>query len=277
MNNNFVKDIEQILSHRYDNGADLWATNDKKLLKGAPFTTLECINYLLELGVPLEHDVFQQSADLIFSTWRMDGRFKTSPTGGIYPCHTALALKTLCSMGYVADQRISKTFQYFLDIQADDGGWKCHKYSFGRGPETEFSTPYTTLTVLDAFRYTNKYNQNVSLEKAVDFLLQHWTMKKPISPCHYGIGKLFNQIEYPMRGYNLFYYVYVLSFYDYAKNDSRFKEAFTTLQSKLVDSQIIVERVVPKLAKLSFCQKAQPSFLATKRYQEICQRIDLQS
>lgn len=173
MNNNFVKDIEQILSHRYDNGADLWATNDKKLLKGAPFTTLECINYLLELGVPLEHDVFQQSADLIFSTWRMDGRFKTSPTGGIYPCHTALALKTLCSMGYVADQRISKTFQYFLDIQADDGGWKCHKYSFGRGPETEFSTPYTTLTVLDAFRYTNKYNQNVSLEKAVDFLLQH--------------------------------------------------------------------------------------------------------
>jgi len=41
------------------------------------------------------------------------------------------------------------------------------------------------------------------------------------------------------------------------------------LQSKLVDGMIIVERNVPKLAKLSFCKKGQPSELATKRYHEI--------
>ena len=29
----YQKDIEIILSHRYDNGDDLWTTEDKKLLK----------------------------------------------------------------------------------------------------------------------------------------------------------------------------------------------------------------------------------------------------
>jgi hypothetical protein len=36
-----------------------------------------------------------------------------------------------------------------------------------------------------------------------------------------------------------------------------------------------VERVVPKLAKLSFCKKGQPSALATRRYHEIIANISL--
>lgn len=81
------------------------------------------------------------------------------------------------------------------------------------------------------------------------------------------------QVEYPMRNYNLFEYVYVLSFYNYARRDRRFLEALETLKSKTVDGQIVVERVVPKLAKLSFCKKGATSELATKRYQEILENI----
>ena len=92
-------------------------------------------------------------------------------------------------------------------------------------------------------------------------------------PCHYGIGTLFMQVEYPFRGYNLFYYLYVLSFYKKARNDQRFKEAFKVLQEKTVADQIVVERVVPKLRKLNFCKKDQVSLLATERYQEILTNI----
>ena len=46
-----------------------------------------------------------------------------------------------------------------------------------------------------------------------------------------------------------------LSFYETAIKDSRFKEAFEALSSTLQDGKIVVQRVVPKLAKLSFCQK----------------------
>ena len=62
---------------------------------------------------------------------------------------------------------------------------------------------------------------------------------------------------------------YVLSFYNRAKNDNRFLEAFNTLKAKTQDNQIVVERVVPKLGKLSFCKKGKTSILATKRYNEI--------
>jgi len=104
-------------------------------------------------------------------------------------------------------------------------------------------------------------------------LLNHWDLKVPIGPCHYGIGTLFMQVEYPFRNYNLFQYVYLLSFYNRAKEDRRFQEALNALESKLVDGKIVVERVVPKLANLSFCEKNEQSELATRRYHEILVNI----
>lgn len=111
------------------------------------------------------------------------------------------------------------------------------------------------------------------MDEAVEFLLGHWESKLPLGPCHYGIGTLFMQVEYPFRGYDLFYYLYVLSFYKKARNDSRFKEAFEVLKEKTVEDQIVVERVVPKLRKLNFCKKNQVSDVATERYQEILSNL----
>jgi hypothetical protein len=83
------------------------------------------------------------------------------------------------------------------------------------------------------------------------------------------------QVEYPFRNYNLFVYLYVLSFYKQAKSDIRFREALDALQAKAVNGQIVVERVVPKLAGFTFCKKGKPSGLATKRYNEILQNLEL--
>jgi len=274
--NQYASDVKAILSHRYDNGADHWTTPDKRLLKGSPFSAYNCALMLLELGMESTEPVLQEIAGLFFSVWKEDGRFKLYPSGGILPCHTALAASLLCHMGYQSDKRLQKTFQYFLETPYKDGGWRCNKFSFGRGPETEYSNPFPTLAVLDAFRFSNYLNAEPSLNKGVEFLLAHWVIRKPIGPCHYGMGTLFMQVEYPFREYNLFQYVYILSFYNRAKEDKRFLEALEALQSKLVDGMIVVERVVPKLAKLSFCKKGEPSTLATKRYHEILDNLGRQ-
>jgi hypothetical protein len=271
--NKVESDIEAILSHRMDNGADLWTTVDFKLIKGSPFSTLESVMYLLELGMDPGVPVLKDASALIFSTWREDGRFKLQPKGAIYPCQTIHALNVLCHLGYVADTRLDKTFEHLLNTQQADGGWRCKKFSYGHGPETEFSNPFPTLVALDAFRFRKDYKDYATLDRAVDFLLTHWTTRNPIGPCHYGIGTLFMQVEYPFRTYNLFYYVYILSFYNRARQDDRFLEALHALESKLKEGQIVVERLVPKLAGLNFCKKGQVSELGTRRYCEILRNL----
>lgn len=272
--NQYLSDVESILSHRYDNGADFWTTSDKRLLKGSPFSAYNSSKMLLELGMEPNDPILKEVSELFFSTWQQDGRFKLYPTGSVLPCQTAEATYLLCRMGYTKDVRIQKTLRHLLDIQYYDGGLRCNKFSFGHGPETEYSNPMPTLTALNAFRFTDYLNNEPALDKAVDFLLEHWVIKKPIGPCHYGIGTLFMKLEYPFGNYNLFEYVYVLSFYNRAKEDKRFLEALETLKSKAIGGQIIVERVVPKLAKLSFCKKGKPSALATQRYNEILENLN---
>jgi hypothetical protein len=264
-----LSDIEKILARRHDNGADYWSTPDRRLLKGSPFSTIESALLLLELGMDPSDPVLKGTADLIFSTWREDGRFKLSPQGAIYPCHTINAANALSQLGYASDSRLRKTFAHLLELQQGDGGWKCNKFSFGRGPETEFSNPGPTLTALNAFRFAALPGKEEALDRAVEFLLGHWTTRKPLGPCHYGIGTLFMQVEYPFGNYNLFIYVYVLSFYDKAKKDPRFLEALRVLESKLLDGKIVVERVNRKLADFDFCKKGKVSQSATKRYREV--------
>ena len=90
----FSSDIEAILSRRHDNGGELWATPDGRLLKGSPFTTLESACLLTELGMDPEEPVLKQTAELIFGAQREDGRFRLTPGGAGYPCHTAGAART---------------------------------------------------------------------------------------------------------------------------------------------------------------------------------------
>ncbi len=62
--NDYLSDIEAILSHRYDNGGDLWTTADKRIIKGAPFSTLESVLYLLELGYDPQDELMKVQQSL---------------------------------------------------------------------------------------------------------------------------------------------------------------------------------------------------------------------
>lgn len=263
-------DIEAVLAKRTANGPDYWATGDGRLAVGEPFSTITSLVILHELSVPGTHEAVRGALDLCLGTWRDDGRFRLAPTGAIYPCHTAMAARTLCRFGYAQDERLQRTFAHLLDIQFGDGGWRCNKFPFGRGPETDFSNPGVTLMVLDAFRFSEQPDRPPRLDRAVDSLLDHWVTRRPTGPCHYGIGTLFMQVEYPFLRYNLFSYVYVLSFYARAAGDPRFLDALRILESKLSeDGRVVVERPNRKLAGLSFCAKGHPSDAATDRYREI--------
>jgi hypothetical protein len=82
------------------------------------------------------------------------------------------------------------------------------------------------------------------------------------------------QVEFPFLRYNLFFYVYVLSFYHAATKTKNFRQALRALQAKLIDARIVVENPSRNLAKFSFCEKGQPSQLATQRYREILRNVE---
>lgn len=270
---NYQSDVDAIIAKRYYNGADLWTTTDKRISKGSPFSTGESLLMLSELGFS-SLAIVKDAAELMLGLWREDGRFQVAPKAAIYPCHTANVARVLCRLGYANDARLKKTFDQLLEIQHHDGGWRCNTYKFGRGPETEFSNPGTTLAVLDAFRFTPLLNNSKQLDKAVESLLSHWETRKPLGPCQYGMGTLFMKVEYPFFRYNLFFYVYVLSFYEKARKDHRFLAALEVLQSKMIDGKIIVENPNSKLAGFAFCKKGAPSELATERYREILTNLE---
>jgi len=269
----YQDDVQFILSKQNDNGGKYWASADGRLGVG-PFNTLASVLMLSDLGVDISHPVFKGTCELILSSWREDGRFRLAPKSAIYSCHTATTARILCRAGYAKDEKLERTFQHLLETTYKDGGWRCNSFKFGRGPETEYSNPGPTLEALDAFRFTDYCNKEKALDKAVEFLLGHWEIRKPIGPCHFGIGTRFMKIEFPLFRYNLFLYVYVLSFYERAKQDSRFLEALNAFESKIIDGKVKVEHSNRKLASLSYCRKNEFSDVATKYYQEILANLN---
>jgi len=266
-------DVQALLSRRHDNGADFWATPDGRWGTGSPFSTFDSGIMLSELGLNRSDPVMKGIAVRIFGSWCEDGRFRPAPKGAIHPCHTLNAARVLCRLGYARDRRLRQTYDHLFDIQHHDGGWRCNAVKLGRSPETDASNPGVTLAALDVFRFAQLANKDKRLNKAVRFLLSHWKTRKPLGPCRFGIGSLFMQVEYPFLRYNIFFYVHVLSFYDAAKRDARFKQALRTLESKLVDGRLIVENPNRGLARLAFCKKGQPSRLANRRFHEIRKNV----
>lgn len=251
----YRNDVDRILSKKHDNGADFWTTPDGRWGVGSPFSAFDRAFILTELGMKKSDPVMNGIARQIFNTWRDDGRFKAAPKGTMYPCYTANAARTLCHLGYARDKRLKRTFEYLLDVQDDHDGWRCNTVRMGKSAATDASNPGTILAALDAFRFTQTMNLDKRLNKAVEFLLDHWTTRKPLGPCHFGVGSLFIQVEYPMFRYNLFFYVYVLSFYKVAINDPRFREAFSVLAAKEVGGKLVVENPNRKMANFCFAKK----------------------
>ena len=273
----YKADLEKLLATRHDNGADFWATPDGRIGIERPISTLGALLIMSELRVPKSHEALRGAAEIVLNACGEDGRVRIAPKGSIYPCHTALAAAALCRNGYADDGRVKTMVEHLLSNRFEDGGWRCNKFSYGHGAETNHSNPGVTLYALDTFRCAGMHEGYQDLDTAVETLLNHWTVRLPTGPCHYGIGKLFMQVEYPFLRYNLFYYTYVLSFYPKARRDERFKEALAVLSKKLDNqNRLIVERPNRKLDQLEICRKGQPSAAATARYFEIVANMERQ-
>jgi len=267
------QDLELILAKKHHLKGDFWTSPDYRIGTGSPFSARDVAILLTELELDRSDPLVQGLAETLFTNYREDGRFRVFPSGGIYPCHTITILRCLCYLGYSDDLRLQKTFTHLWDIQHDDGGWRCNKTKLGKGPLTDASNPGVTLEALDAFRFTDAPDRDKRLDRAVETLLDHWVTRIPVGPCHFGIGSRFLKVEFPFLRYNLFYYCFVLSHYQSARQDNRFQEALATLQARTEKGRLVIEAPKRGLTKLSFCKKGSDSEPANKRYQQLLENV----
>ena len=266
-------DIDILLAQRAAQGGDYWATPDGRWGVGSPLSTLDCGLMLAELGLDAADPIANAIADIVFACQTGDGRIRPGPHLSVQPCHTANAARLLCHLGHAGDPRLCLTFDHLLGTQAADGGWRCNVLKFGAGPDTDASNPGVTLAMLDALRFREPLVTGQAADRAVDSLLEHWSIRRPLGPCRYGIGSRFMQVEYPFFRYNLFHYVHVLSFYPRAHRHAAFGEALDALRARLVDGQMVVEHQKPGLRQLQFCREGTPSPHATRRYRELLDNL----
>ena len=263
--------LNEILQRQNDNGGLYWSRADGDIHVPFGFSTIDTLSVLGEIGYTVnDNSQIANAVDFIFSYQNSEGSFKYSPKSSKLPCLTARIIAGLGRLGMKNETKIEKSYKWMLDTQWDDGGWRCKTVKLGRSPLTDASNPGTTLYVLDAFRYRDNSAEDLNkLNKGVDFLLQHWEVRQPIGPCNFGIGSTFMKIEYPFLRYNLFYYVYVLSFYDIVKNDKRFLEAYDQLKHKAQNDSLIPENPHKAWKEFDFARKGQISEIGTKRWIEI--------
>jgi hypothetical protein len=82
------------------------------------------------------------------------------------------------------------------------------------------------------------------------------------------------QIEFPFVRYNVFYYAYVLSFYERAQRDPRLHAAVARIEESVDENdQLVVERPHRSLKGLRFCARGEPSTAATGRLVEIRENL----
>ena len=271
----YSAEIKSILKQKDQSGGLFWSREDGDIHAPHGASTIDTIEVLGELGANIkEFPILSEAVEFLFKYQTSDGSFKYSNTSSKLPCMTARILAALGRVGGFQDSRTEKSCQQLLETQSPDGGWRCNTVKLGKSPETDASNPGTTLYILDAFRYRENSKEDIEkLDKGIDFLLKHWTTKKPLGPCTFGIGNRFLKVEYPFLRYNLFYYVYTLSFYSKARLDDRFQDAYQSLLKKTKNGKMILENPHRHWREYEFARKGRISELATLRWEEIEQNL----
>ena len=233
------EEVQRVFSKIDINGGPFWSKSDGNIYWGA-FSTGGVLVFLAETGLTKKDPRIRELAEFLSGYQSAQGFFKLGPKGpGWWSCFTAAVVGALLRFGYINDEVVNKGIDWLFDTQRLDGGWYCTRNSLRGGKKQKLdSCPHSVLSVLWAFMNTPELWNRKELVPAVEFLLRHWETKTPIPDVdrgRYGIGSRFGWIRYPLFEYHLLRYVYVLSVYDHAVKDERFREAADLLMSKQDD------------------------------------------
>ncbi|MGE5378370.1 MAG: hypothetical protein ACM3XO_25200 [Bacteroidota bacterium] len=150
-------------------------------------------------------------------------------------CDAPVTLASLVRMGMGDSPRVQTAIQY-LERLVRENGWPCAvspELGKFRGPGRKADPcPYATLVMLKALAHLPTFQDSSPAKIGVETLLSLWERSMQEHPYMFFMGTDFRKLKAPMFWYDILHVVDVLSHFEWARQDRRFKEMVNIIQSK---------------------------------------------
>jgi hypothetical protein len=133
--------------------------------------------------------------------------------------------------------------------------------NFGfHGFGNEDHCPYANLIALKALAQVSSHDKHNICQGAIEAQLSHWQHRRGRKIFMFGIGRRFQKLEYPHIWYNILHVMDVLSCFESAREDKRFLEMLTAINTKQQENAgFIPESIRNAYPDWDFSQKKKPS------------------
>jgi hypothetical protein len=178
-------------------------------------------------------------------------------------CDAPVLISSLIQMGLKGDPRVQTAIKH-LDGLVRDNGWPCAvspELGKFRGPgKKEDPCPYATLVMLQTLARVPELREGKSAKIGMETLLSLWEESREKHPYMFFMGTDFRKLKAPLFWYDILHVLDVLSQFQSARKDKRFKEVLAVVESRAdADGRYTPESIWTAWKDWDFGQKKTPS------------------
>lgn len=205
---------------------------------------------------------------ILVRPWRRGDRAEDSE-GGVLTwalCDAPLVLWAMCMLGADEKPALVRAAEHLTGLIRGNG-WPCAAgEGYGanfRGPGRKGDPcPYATLLALRALAAygSDRLPDSSSVDIGIETLLYHWEAQTAGKLYLFGIGTEFRKPKFPLVWYDILHMVDVLSQYESARRDPRYRDMLHALMSQADETGRFTARSMYKpWAGWEFANKKAPS------------------
>ncbi len=178
-------------------------------------------------------------------------------------CDAPSILYALQKMGLKDDPQVVSAVNDLAELSRANG-WPCKADSRlpkFKGPgKSSDSCPYANLLMLKMLAVRSNPTDWPRVQAGLDSALQLWESSRDQHPFLFKMGNDFRKLKVPFIWYDILHFAEVISLYSQYRQDQRFLEILSILESKQDDTgRFTSESIWTKWSGWEFCQKREPS------------------
>jgi hypothetical protein len=198
-------------------------------------------------------------------------------TGAWALCDAPLLLYSLSRMGQKENDQVKKGFDYLINLSRENG-WPCavsKELGNFRGPgKKDDPCPYANLIMLKLITVYSENKNSNEAQAGVECLLHLWDKSRELHSYMFFMGDDFRKLKVPFIWYDILHVVDILSQYESAINDIRFKDMLQVINSKVDEKGMFTPESEWKAWKeWGFTSKRNPSKWLTFLVYRINKRV----